>query len=489
MENRVSCLVLESIHLSISLDAAVLSVLSIPPGNVPKCAWLVLREYGIKVQMNSNAFHSIICDDDGMSIVCESHLIPTFEFLLNPAEYTLSSSHWRALTVHLTGNAYEMPGMVYCLANSLSQEGLSILHISTFEAEVFLIQEPDLEKVLTILRKFQDPEQAVRLLDEAWGKTPNTMNSHPRSILSGTTVDSLLSSPKDTSPDLLFNTIDIHRDASEEDFNSSAHNNTNEFDESWLAPQISPALTDAMSLPSVSSPSLSTISMTTNALNSLNLLKHSFDDTPRFGGGFTLCVLPDPVILARLRDVSQWAVCAPILTKLLLFDDRFSPLEKQMSTHPLAASANDNTSAMDRDTARAQHIWGMWHTSLPSSMCTAITPTSSPVISSPTGMLPPVNTAKEITFLLPESEVAHFPPDSLLISPQQWRVIKLCGRPIAFHETGIVSAMSKIDANIPTLNISTVTANCTLVPEELLTVSVEKLAQTFGCPVKYVSLV
>ncbi len=323
MESKASCLVLDSVHLSISLDAANLSVLSIPPGNVPKCAWLVLREYGMKVHMNSHSFHSIICDDDGMSIVCESHLIPTFKFLLNPADYTLCSSHWRALTVHLTGNAYEMPGMVYCLANSLSQEGLSILHISTFEAEVFLIQEPDLEKVLTILRKFQDPEQAVRLLDEAWGKTPNensnSVNSHARSILSGTTVESLLSSPKESSPELLFNTIDMHRDASEEDLNSSAHNNTNEFDESWLAPQVSPALTDVMSLPSVSSPALSTISVTTNALNSLNLLKHSFDDTPRFGGGFTLCVLPDPVILARLRDASQWAACAPILVRTSFF--------------------------------------------------------------------------------------------------------------------------------------------------------------------------
>jgi hypothetical protein len=70
----------------------------------------------------------------------------------------------------------------------------------------------------------------------------------------------------------------------------------------------------------------------------------------------------------------------------------------------------------------------------------------------------------EITMLLDESDVEKFPEGSLIISPQRWRVIKLGGRAIEFDETGIVSAMSKIDPNIPSLNISTSTTNCTLVP-------------------------
>jgi hypothetical protein len=70
----------------------------------------------------------------------------------------------------------------------------------------------------------------------------------------------------------------------------------------------------------------------------------------------------------------------------------------------------------------------------------------------------------EITMLLDESDVEKFPVGALTISPQRWRVIKLGGRAIEFDETGIVSAMSKIDVNIPSLNISTSTTNCTLVP-------------------------
>lgn len=117
-----------------------------------------------------------------------------------------------------------------------------------------------------------------------------------------------------------------------------------------------------------------------------------------------------------------------------------------------------NNRSTDIDTLRAQYMWGLWHHS------------------------------HEITFLLDEKDVSLFPKDMLVTSPQQWRVIKLCGRPIAFNETGVVSAMSKVDASIPSLNISTVSTNCTLVPEELLETSAQKLSSALGCPWKYVSL-
>lgn len=112
-------------------------------------------------------------------------------------------------------------------------------------------------------------------------------------------------------------------------------------------------------------------------------------------------------------------------------------------------------SPIDADTRRARFMWGLW------------------------------NDSREVTLLLEEDEIELFPPNMLITSPQQWRVIKLCGRPIAFDETGVVSAMSKVDAHIPSLNISTAITNCTLVPDELLETTVRKLSATLSCPVKY----
>ena len=90
----------------------------------------------------------------------------------------------------------------------------------------------------------------------------------------------------------------------------------------------------------------------------------------------------------------------------------------------------------------------------------------------------------EITFLLDETDVNKFPEECLIVSPQRWRVVKLCGRPVDFDETGIVSSMSRIDSDIPTLNISTATTNCTLVPEEMLSQSLEMISSTLKCLVE-----
>lgn len=90
----------------------------------------------------------------------------------------------------------------------------------------------------------------------------------------------------------------------------------------------------------------------------------------------------------------------------------------------------------------------------------------------------------ELTILLEEEDLSRFPMESLAISPQRWRVTKLAGRPIAFDETGVVSSMSKIETNVPSLNISTATTNCTLVPEEVLLSTVETLSRVLQCPVR-----
>jgi hypothetical protein len=89
----------------------------------------------------------------------------------------------------------------------------------------------------------------------------------------------------------------------------------------------------------------------------------------------------------------------------------------------------------------------------------------------------------ELTFLLNEDDVERFPPGALVLAPQRWRVIKLCGREIDFNETGIVSKMSMLESYIPSLNISTAKTNCTLVPDELLGAALASLSRTLKCTV------
>ena len=90
----------------------------------------------------------------------------------------------------------------------------------------------------------------------------------------------------------------------------------------------------------------------------------------------------------------------------------------------------------------------------------------------------------ELTLLISEEDSKLFPPNSLIISPEKWKIIKLCGRAIEFDETGIVSAMSRVENDIPTLNISTASTNCTLVPEELVDEALLSLSNVLKCPIK-----
>lgn len=90
----------------------------------------------------------------------------------------------------------------------------------------------------------------------------------------------------------------------------------------------------------------------------------------------------------------------------------------------------------------------------------------------------------EVTLLLHHDDVKCFTEGSLIISPQHWKIIKLCGRKIAFDETGIVSAMSCMEEiNVSTLNLSTAITNCALVPENELDSALNSLAKTFNCPI------
>jgi len=62
-------------------------------------------------------------------------------------------------------SAAEFPGAVNYLANLLSKEGISVLHISTFESEVFLVQEKDIEKACDVMKKTDDPKEIAEMLE------------------------------------------------------------------------------------------------------------------------------------------------------------------------------------------------------------------------------------------------------------------------------------------------------------------------------------
>ena len=168
----------------------------------------------------------------------------------------------------------------------------------------------------------------------------------------------------------------------------------------------------------------------------------------------------------------------------MLYDERYSPLERMASkgiplpkpvmtssgsllgsTSTLGLGYGDTVSIMSRSQSVSEmsdsggriknsFMWGFWQCE------------------------------NELTFLLDESDVESFPEGALTVSPQRWRLIKLEGRQIEFDETGIVTAMSKIDPSIPCLNISTATTNCTLVPEELLEQTLDCLSESLKCPVR-----
>lgn len=139
---------------------------------------------------------------------------------------------------------------------------------------------------------------------------------------------------------------------------------------------------------------------------------------------------------------------------MLLYDERFNPLEKLVQEGgDSSASISFAPRAAPALVHKASFMWGIWQQQ------------------------------GEITVLMEEDDIYSFPNHVLTRSPQRWKVIKLCGRPIAFNETGVVSAMSRVETSIPSLNISTTTTNCTLVPEELLEGTMARLSEVLNCPV------
>lgn len=272
-----SYLIVKSAHFSISLKPGSLAVLCIPNEVVPKCAWWIIREYG-RMNADVSHFHSVLMDDDGLSVICDINAVSVLKFLLRPEDFTLSPSSWRAIAIDLTGSAYEVPGAVYYLANSLSREGLSILHISTFESEVFLVQEPDLHKVCAILKEFQNADKAAALLDQA---------SNTAKVGSGDTVNKADGNRSSDASGI--NAVISHYNESLGVASQEEDEGRVNFDMSWITPQ---------------------------GANETDSANTHISPPITFKEGFTLCVLPQPVILAKLNLDFDWSLCGPIMVSI-----------------------------------------------------------------------------------------------------------------------------------------------------------------------------
>eukprot|EP01036_Dinobryon_divergens_P018046 gene18046-24563_t len=119
---------------------------------IPSAAWWIVRQYVMSpLSLGRNAFSSVLMDDDGLSLVCSPEELSMLQSL-NLFDLKVSSQRWKALVIQIIGSVTQFPGAVHHLANSLSSRGLSILHISTFEREIFLVQEHDMEIACDVLQ-------------------------------------------------------------------------------------------------------------------------------------------------------------------------------------------------------------------------------------------------------------------------------------------------------------------------------------------------
>lgn len=87
-------------------------------------------------------------------------------------------------------------------------------------------------------------------------------------------------------------------------------------------------------------------------------------------------------------------------------------------------------------------------------------------------------TAEEVSLIMHERCLSAFAEDSMIVSPDRWRAIKLCGRTFGFDETGVVAAMSGCSTDTQVLNISCFGSNVTLVLDHMVDESLAVLCES-----------
>ncbi|KAL4160967.1 hypothetical protein PRNP1_001524 [Phytophthora ramorum] len=87
-------------------------------------------------------------------------------------------------------------------------------------------------------------------------------------------------------------------------------------------------------------------------------------------------------------------------------------------------------------------------------------------------------TAEEVSLIMDERCLASFEEDSLIVSPDRWRAIKLSGRAYGFDETGVVAAMSACSTDAQVLNVSCFGSNVAFVLDDMLGDAIETLCSS-----------
>jgi hypothetical protein len=301
MDNDIP--IVKSTFFDIVMQRSTLVVVSIPPASIFKCSWWLFREFGlvdtfdVEKSTHAKGFGSLLFDDDGLSVIFEENKLIMLKYLLKPNEFTLSSFYWKAFIISFKGSGIEVPGLVYYLANALSNDGLSILHISTFDSEVFLIQENDLEKACKILKEFEDPLRIQEMLEYSYNNNNNIRNSegeYRRSSLGDRSSFEQLRNSRD----------ELDSSASYDDESDNNNEDDNHFgsinlDLAWITPQVKSTI------------SLYTLNDTKQLSSSLRTSKAKFDE------GFMLSVLSQPLMLAKC-SFTDMRKCSDFMVRKLL---------------------------------------------------------------------------------------------------------------------------------------------------------------------------
>ena len=87
-------------------------------------------------------------------------------------------------------------------------------------------------------------------------------------------------------------------------------------------------------------------------------------------------------------------------------------------------------------------------------------------------------TAEEVSIIMDERCVPSFEEDSLIVSPDRWRAIKLSGRAYGFDETGVVAAMSGCNTDTQVLNVSCFGSNIAFVLDDMLDNAIDTLCSS-----------
>lgn len=417
---------------------------------------------------------------------------------------------WRAFTVRMSGPSFDTPQVILSLTQALSQNNISILHISTFEAEIYLIPRNKIDIVKKILKNFYNVlvkrnnndynnfiikvdeddedeeliEDKLDISDEDISLGENSLDKENENDLElkNSTIeycvgmnidddDEFLSCSKEPSFEL---TIENDSNETEKEIENIEQVQVQEIEKNQIEEKekeieisdettsSSPTTPEDVLNNHISYPSLSSSvseeaveeeeeeesdedDLDTNWITSDVNNFHSTSPSPplnpppintstsscsssanyniesKFQSDYQLSILPHPVILATLTHPKYYSLCTQIMVNILLYDERFSVLEREcqkieeMNRKNLDKdkSQNNSSSSSSNSNYHSRFLWGIWQ-------C-----------------------GEEVTFLLEECDLSLFPVDVLLLSPIQWRVIKLCGPAIEGSECGVVAAMMR----------------------------------------------